>query len=106
MVLRLGLESRLGIKLGGTHPVMTWLVEHAADVLSKYEVGLDGRTAYERSKGKPCTHEMVEFGERIRFKYSKGSRRQDEKMEGKWGRAIFWGNTGGREKPLWGVRKG
>lgn len=31
---------------------MPWMVEHAADVLSKYEVGADGHTASERMKGR------------------------------------------------------
>lgn len=39
------------------------MVEHATDTLFKYEVGSDGRTAYERMKGKPCSHEIAEFGE-------------------------------------------
>ena len=34
-VLRRGLELRLGLKVSGRHPVMAWLVEHTADVLSK-----------------------------------------------------------------------
>ena len=31
-VQRRGLEQRLGLKLSGKHPVMSWLVEHAADL--------------------------------------------------------------------------
>ena len=50
-VLRRGLEQRLGLKLSGKHPVTSWLVEHAADLLSRYQVGDDGRTGYERLKG-------------------------------------------------------
>ena len=49
---------------------MAWLVEHAADVLSKYQVGDDGRTAYERLKGKKSQQETVEFGEKVHFRYN------------------------------------
>lgn len=31
------LEGRLGVKLRSCHPVIAWMVEHAADVLSKCE---------------------------------------------------------------------
>lgn len=82
-VVRQGLEGRLGIKVRSSHPVAAWMVEHAADVISKYEVGADGCTGYERMKGKPCSHEIVDFGENIRVKYPKGSCRQEEKLEGK-----------------------
>ena len=64
----LALESRLDAKIPVTHHVITWLVEHAADVLNKFAVGIDGRTAYERIKGKKYHGEMVEFGRRVMYK--------------------------------------
>ena len=33
------------------HPIYPWMVEYAAVVLNRFEVGHDGKTAYERSKG-------------------------------------------------------
>ena len=36
--LRAGLQARLEVALKGNHPVTTWLVQHAADCLSKYQV--------------------------------------------------------------------
>ena len=44
-VLRHGLEQRISAKIASSHPVISWLVEHAADTLSKYQVGEDGKTA-------------------------------------------------------------
>ena len=35
--------------------------------LDKYHVGDDGRTTYERLKGKKCQHETVVSGEMIHF---------------------------------------
>ena len=67
-VMLLALESRLDAKIPVTHHVITWLVEHAADVLNKFAVGIDGRTAYERIKGKKYHGEMVEFGRRVMYK--------------------------------------
>ena len=31
---------------------MRWLIEHASDLLSKYQVGEDGKTRYQRLKGR------------------------------------------------------
>ena len=64
----LALESRLDAKILVTHHVITWLVEHAADVLNKFAVGINGRTAYERIKRKKYHGEMVEFGRRVMYK--------------------------------------
>ena len=51
-VLKLDLEHRLTTRLEVTHPVFAWLVEHAVDLHNKFLVGSDGKTAYERLKGK------------------------------------------------------
>ena len=34
-VLRAGVQERLGLVIRSSHPVMTWLVQHAADCISK-----------------------------------------------------------------------
>ncbi len=47
------LEHKIGGKFPSGHPVLTWLVEHVTDIISKYMVGLDGKTGYERLFGRP-----------------------------------------------------
>ena len=42
--------------------------EHAAYVTNMREVGADGKTAYDRSKGKRVKCLGVEFGEKVFFK--------------------------------------
>ena len=59
---KFALEKRIGMKIPSVHPIMTWLIEHAADMLNKFLVGRDGRTPYERIKGKPYRGEMIDFG--------------------------------------------
>ena len=53
--LRKALEDLVGYRLPGTHPVLAWMIEHAADVLSKFLVGDDGKTAYDRLRGSDMT---------------------------------------------------
>lgn len=73
---------------------MVRMAEHAADSWSKYEVGSDGRSGYERMKGKPECHTVVEFGEQVRCWYPKGLRRRGDKAESKRG-VICLDVTGG-----------
>ncbi len=48
--MKSGLEERLGMAIPAKHPILTWLVEHAADVIRRYLIGEDGRTPYQRLK--------------------------------------------------------
>ena len=66
--LMLALQARIQGEIPVDHPVMLWLVEHAAELLTKHLVGHDGRTAYARLFGKPCRDEAYEFGEQVYFK--------------------------------------
>ena len=45
------------------HAVVPWMVEYAAHLLNRFEVVHDGRTAYERLKGKRAKCLSVDFGE-------------------------------------------
>ena len=90
-VLRRGLEQRLGLRLSGKHPVTAWLVEHAADLLSKYQVGDDGKTGYERWKGKKFQQEEIEFGEKIHYRENLKARSKQLKLEPRWGEGFYLG---------------
>ena len=64
-VMIMAIEDKLGCKIKAAHPIMYWLVQHAGFIISYYQVGKDGRTPYERHKGKEHKHEMCEFGEQV-----------------------------------------
>ena len=51
--LKMGLEERMERKVPDDHPVMTWLVEHAAWILTTRPQGEDGKTAFQRIRGRP-----------------------------------------------------
>ena len=69
--LLLALERRLGGTLPSFHPVIAWLIEHTGENISKFMVGKDGKTGYERLFGKPARDEALEFGEGVWFKKRK-----------------------------------
>ena len=54
--LKDGLESRWKREIAAVECIAPWIVEWSAHVLNRFEVGKDGRTAYERCKGKQATH--------------------------------------------------
>ena len=52
--IKLALESRIGSEIPSDHDVAPWIIEYAATIISKCQVGAGGETAYERFKGKPA----------------------------------------------------
>ena len=57
-----------GMKLEIGDAIWPWLVEYASHILNRLEVGHDGKTAYERLKGKSAKVLGVEFGETVMWK--------------------------------------
>ena len=86
-VHKLALEARVGEKLPVTHAVIPWLVEHAADLANKCMMGKDGRTGYERLKGKGSRGEILEFGSMVMLRLAgkvQGGLMQERWVEGIW----------------------
>ena len=46
--VKLGVEARIQEKLDARWPVMEWIIPHASDLINRYLVGSDGRTAHYR----------------------------------------------------------
>ena len=87
--MKLAAEEWLQEELDVHAPIFSWLVEHAADVLTKCAVGADGRTPYERIKGKRYHGTMMEFGSVVSVKYQ--GKLQGGLMKERWGRGIWIG---------------
>ena len=61
-VLKLYIENRIGREVVQDEPVMPWLIRWAAMSVSGFLVGKDGKTAYERQKGKRCEQRRLHQG--------------------------------------------
>ena len=69
-VLKISTERNLGRRISVRHAGFPWLVMHAADVITKCQTHRDGRTSYERLKGRPYSGELLEFGTVVMHKVS------------------------------------
>ena len=61
-------EKRLGKRIPPRHPVMAWMVPHAASIIRYRVRGPDGKTPYERVRMRPWRNELVGLTEKIRTK--------------------------------------
>ena len=87
---RSALEARIGAKVGLDHPITPWLVRHAAQVITRYQIRSSGKTSYRRAKGYDSKLPVCEFGELIHFKPLKTTASEqagsfeDRMVEGVW----------------------
>ena len=91
--MKTALESRIGAKLPLTHPVMDWMTEYAGQLLARFGTGHDGRTPYERLRGKPFNLPLPEFAETVWKPAQKKNVRREErgKLNPRWSKAIYLG---------------
>jgi hypothetical protein len=88
------LERRIGARFPSNHPVLTWLVEHVGDLITKYMVGVDGKTAYERLFGRPVREEALEFGETLHWRH-RPSKDMNVVLDARWSSGVWLGRTWG-----------
>ena len=90
-----GLEARINGKIPDDHPVMTWLVEHVAWILTIRPNSEDGKTPFQRVRGRPFLKRAVEFGERIMYKLPTSGPRHDERgeLQARWVKGFMVGYT-------------
>ena len=66
--IRSDTEGRWRVKIDATHSILLWIVEHAGFLLTRFEAGRDGKTAFERLKGKSAKVQGMSFAEGILWK--------------------------------------
>ena len=67
-ILLLALERRLKKRVDVRERIVQFMPEYAAYLMNRVEIGKDGKTAYERTKGKKATVLGIEFGEKLLYK--------------------------------------
>ena len=83
---------------------MPWLVRHAGWIRNRFVVKSDGRTAYERWKGKKFNKELVEFGERVM--YLKPGTQGTNKFDVRWESGIWLGARDESAESIIGTKEG
>ena len=85
--LKFALEEKTQTKISAESDIFPWMVEAAADLITKRRVGVDGRTPYQRLKGKAYPGETLPFGVRVMHRAPgkpEGGSLQHRWYEGVW----------------------
>lgn len=84
------LEEHYGKVVHAKHPILCWMVDYCGCLLSRFQLGADGRTPYERSTGKKWKIQLPEFGECILYEPIKGEQSRS-KLDPKFEPGIYLG---------------
>ncbi len=88
--LRSDVESKINEKIDLEHPVVPWMIRHAAHLITKCRVRENGRTAYQLMKGRRSNAKMVPFAETVLFKIPKTQHKIGD-FEDRWERGVWLG---------------
>ena len=94
--LKDSLERHLDRVINPKEPIMKWMVEHVGYLISRFTVGKDGKTPYDRWKGKRSTRPTCEFGEKILYMPLRSSKGAKEDLEPRFHYGIFLGGAPGQ----------
>ena len=86
--LKSHVEHKIKADVKATHPLLAWLIEHAANLLTLFLEGPDGLTAYHRLKGKPWRTALPAFGESVLYR---SKPKNDSKLDARWQIGTFLG---------------
>ena len=93
--MKLALDANYRVTIEGGHKIIPWLIMHSACVLNWYQVGPDGKTLYERWKGRRFRRTIAQFGECIMWLHLKsvGTSKllYNEDIPPRWEEGIFLG---------------
>ena len=87
-VLKEQLGDKAKMKLETDSPMIQWMIRWAAMMTSRYLVGTDGRTSYERRKGRRCDLEVVPCGEAVWYKNVREGKERKDKLESEWEEGV------------------
>ena len=76
--LKDSIEVKTGEKIGKRSAMLAWIVEHAGNMITRYRVGKDGKTAYQRLKGKAPSNTTSPLGEKVLYLPLKSAGKQNK----------------------------
>ena len=83
-------EKYSGVKVNKDSPLLPWLVIHASNLITCYKIQPDGRSSYQRLKGKRAYAYIAPFGEKVLYQAVSHNTRRN-KLDSKWEYGIYLG---------------
>jgi hypothetical protein len=98
-VLKIQLEDKAQLKIKCEDIITLWMIRWAAMLCSRYLVGKDNMTGYERRRGRKCNDDITLFGEQVWYKKAKENKEKRDKFDSEWESGIWLGRCRDSKKP-------
>ena len=105
-VLKIQMEEKAGVTVESTDPVLQWAIRWAAMLTSRFLVGADGKTGWERRRRRACKIPVVAFGEKVWYKEIRDTKERKNKMMTEEKEGLWLGHARDRNEVLIGTREG
>ena len=87
--IRSAFENKYSVVLDHTNHMITWIIEYAGWLVTRFGLGRDGKTPYRLLRGRDATSPLCEFGECVQYRPS-GQTRARGKLQAMLSEGIFW----------------
>ena len=105
-VLRDQIEWKAQMEIEVGDNIVLWMIRWAAMMCSRFLVGKDGRTAYERRRGRRCKIPVVAFGETVWYKRIRESKERRNKFDSEWEEGLWLGHARNSNEAVIGTSEG
>ena len=105
-VLREQIEYHTKVGMESAGNLTVWMIRWAAMLSSRYAVGKDGLTAYERRRGRKCRLPVVIFGEKVWYKELRAHKERRDKIQSEWREGLWLGHSRCSNEHIIGTREG
>ena len=89
-IIKSSIDCQYGTSFETQHPIVTWANAYAGQLLTRFHVMKDGRTAYELNKGKGYKKALCPFGECVQFQIAR-SIQNPSNMDLDWKDGVYVG---------------
>jgi hypothetical protein len=105
-VMKEQLEDKAEIVLESCDVITLWMIRWAAMIISRCLAGKDGRTVYERRKGRKCRIPALVFGEKVWRKEIRDHKEKKDKFNSEWKESTCLGRSRNSNETIIGTREG
>ena len=100
------MEEGIQEKIQNGSNIIPWIVRWAGELISKYALGFDGKTPYERIRGERCRVPMAIFGECVLYLPLKTAKSFKEQAQPRMKQGIWLGVVERIEEAIIGTDRG
>eukprot|EP00971_Amphidinium_carterae_P138899 2752827-Amphidinium_carterae.5 len=94
-LLRLQMSEQYGVSINDikpNHPVFIWTVKHCAFLRNCYQIGQDGKSPYERTRGQKYKSAIIAFGKTVLLQHQEPKNQKvPKRLQPQWSFGIWVG---------------